>query len=135
MRLLIAIRTYLDRSRVKIQKSNKKSTFFLSFCVALSRTVTGLTDPVAQYGHNLGCSVTGGYVYRGAEIAALKGVYLFSDFCSGRVWGLLQPEEDSLSTVELLKTAIQALSFGESNDGSLFILDLSGTIYHIVAAL
>ena len=100
-----------------------------------SRTVTGLTDPVAQYGHNLGCSVTGGYVYRGAEIAALKGVYLFSDFCSGRVWGLLQPEEDSLSTVELLKAAIQALSFGESNDGSLFILDLSGTIYRIVAAL
>ena len=98
------------------------------------RTVTGLTDPVAQYGHNMGCSVTGGYVYRGAEIDALKGVYLFSDFCSGRVWGLLQPEEDSLSTVELLQAAIQALSFGESNDGSLFILDLSGTIYRIVAA-
>jgi glucose/arabinose dehydrogenase len=99
-----------------------------------SRAAIGLTDPVAQYGRNLGCSVTGGYVYRGTDIADLNGVYLFSDFCSGRIWGLLPPEEDRRPVVELLKANIQAASFGEANDGSLFILDLGGTIYQIVAA-
>jgi glucose/arabinose dehydrogenase len=97
-------------------------------------TPIGLTDPVTQYGHNLGCSVTGGYVYRDIEVADLNGVYLFSDFCSGRVWGLLPPEEGRRPVVELLEADIQASSFGEANDGSLFILDLGGTIYHIVAA-
>lgn len=97
-------------------------------------TSIGLTDPVTQYGHNLGCSVTGGYVYRGTEFADLNGVYLFGDFCSGRVWGLLPPKEGRRPVVELLKADIHASSFGEANDGSLFILDLSGTIYQIVAA-
>lgn len=99
-----------------------------------SRTAIGLTDPVAQYGRNLGCSVTGGYVYRGTEIADLNGVYLFSDFCSGRIWGLLPPEEDRRPVVELLQADIQAASFGEANNGALFILDLGGTIYQVVAA-
>jgi len=98
------------------------------------RTAIGLTDPVTQYGRNRGCSVTGGYVYRGADIADLNGVYLFSDFCSGRVWGLLPPEEGRRPVVELLHVDIQAASFGESNDGTLYILDLGGRIYQIVSA-
>jgi glucose/arabinose dehydrogenase len=99
-----------------------------------SRTATGMIDPVAQYGRNLGCSVTGGYVYRGNEIPDLNGVYLFSDFCSGRIWGLLPSKEGRRPVLELLAADIQASSFGETNDGSLFILDLGGTIYQIVAA-
>jgi glucose/arabinose dehydrogenase len=98
------------------------------------RTAIGLTNPVTQYGRNRGCSVTGGYVYRGADIVDLNGVYLFSDFCSGRVWGLLPPEEGRRPVVELLHVDIQAASFGEANDGTLYILDLGGRIYQIVSA-
>ena len=47
-----------------------------------------LIQPVAQYNHNTGCSVTGGYVYRGPSIPGLDGRYLFSDFCSSQVWSL-----------------------------------------------
>jgi len=98
------------------------------------RNAVGLTDPVAEYGRDLGCSVTGGYVYRGREIADLNGVYLFSDFCSGRVWGLLPPEDDRRPVIELLQADVQAASFAEANDGTVFLLDLSGEIYRIVAA-
>jgi glucose/arabinose dehydrogenase len=51
---------------------------------------TGLTLPVAEYGHSLmgDCSITGGFVYRGGEFPVLQGVYLYGDYCSGRIWGL-----------------------------------------------
>jgi glucose/arabinose dehydrogenase len=49
---------------------------------------TGLVLPVAEYGRDSGCSVTGGRVYRGSRIASLEGVYLYGDFCSGIIWGL-----------------------------------------------
>ena len=42
--------------------------------------------PVAQYPHSLGCSVTGGFVYRGSGVPALLGRYVYADYCSGRVW-------------------------------------------------
>lgn len=98
------------------------------------RSAIGLIDPVAQYGRDLGCSVTGGYVYRGADIPDLQGVYLFSDFCSGRVWGILPKQDDRRPVVELLQTDLQAASFAEANNGALFILDLGGQIHQIVPA-
>ena len=52
---------------------------------------TGLTAPVAEYGHDQGCSVTGGAVYRGSAQPALTGWYVFADYCSGRFW-VLDPE-------------------------------------------
>jgi len=48
---------------------------------------TGLTLPVAEYDHSLGnCSITGGHIYRGSAYPALRGVYLYGDYCSGRIW-------------------------------------------------
>ena len=51
-------------------------------------TATGLVLPVAEYGHDRGCSITGGYVYRGAGVPGLGGTYLYADYCTGTIWGL-----------------------------------------------
>lgn len=92
-----------------------------------------LTLPVAEYLHGSGdCSVTGGYVYRGS-ITALAGVYLYGDFCSGRIWGLRR----SGSTFEnrlLSDTPFLISTFGEDEAGELYLADYaSGDIYRISA--
>jgi glucose/arabinose dehydrogenase len=96
---------------------------------------SGLTDPVAAYGHDLGCSVTGGYVYRGKKIKALQGVYLFGDFCSGKVWGIPSNADKPVKPTLLLESRLSISSFAQDNDGELYLLDYGeGGIYKIVAA-
>lgn len=65
----------------------------------------GLTLPVAEYSHTLGCSVTGGYVYRHSP-PALQGIYFYGDYCSGRIWGLVQVN-GQWQNVELLSSGVQ----------------------------
>jgi len=90
--------------------------------------------PVVEYGHDLGCSVTGGEVYRGEEFPTMQGVYFYGDFCSGRLWGLL-PESDSWQAQALLETGFQISTFGSDQDGNLYLADLrSGQIYRIIAS-
>ncbi len=98
---------------------------------------TGLTPPVFDYGRDAGeCAVTGGYVYRGAQIPSLVGTYLFSDYCTGTLWGL--DAEAALSTgsaaaVQLGTTDLSPSAFGEDESGELYIVDYSaGAIYRIV---
>ena len=62
--------------------------------------------------HALGCSVTGGVIYRGAAIAELQAVYLFGDWCSGRVWGLWRDGDLGWRANELMNTEIPVSSFG-----------------------
>ncbi len=94
-----------------------------------------LIPPVAEYSHSFGCSVTGGYVYRGARIPALVGTYVFGDYCSGRFWGLA-PEDGSggRTMAPLFDGHINLASFGEAHDGRLFAVDLEGALFQIVAA-
>jgi glucose/arabinose dehydrogenase len=93
--------------------------------------------PWVEYGRDLGCSVTGGHVYRGEAIAALDGWYLFSDYCSGLLFGacLCMVVDASVMAPEiLLETGANVSSFGEDADGELYLADhASGTIYRIVA--
>lgn len=93
----------------------------------------GLELPVAEYRHGAdGCSITGGYVYRGAAFPALTGAYLFSDFCSGKIWGL-QQSGDAWERVELADTNLAVSSFGEDEAGELYVTDLGGGgVYRIV---
>lgn len=93
----------------------------------------GLEIPVAEYAHGAGdCSVTGGYVYRGAQFPALVGVYLYGDYCSGRIWGLAR-EGDGWRSVSLLETGLNISSFGEDEAGELYVTDLRrGGVYRIV---
>lgn len=89
--------------------------------------------PVVEYGHDLGCSVTGGEVYRGEEFPTLQGIYFYGDFCSGQLWGLL-PDSDSWQSQALLETGFQISTFGSDQDCNLYLADLgSGKIYRIIA--
>lgn len=92
----------------------------------------GLIDPVHQYGRSLGSSVTGGYVYRGSALPALVGRYLFADYGSGRIWRLV-PNGAGFAAEELLDTSLAIASFGQGNDGELYVVDIAGGgLYKIV---
>ena len=95
----------------------------------------GLILPVAEYTHEVGgCSVTGGYVYRGKDVPALQGTYLFADYCSGKVWGLGRDTTGAWVMSDPIETGAAVSSFGQGEDGELYLTDLnSGTVYQIVA--
>ncbi|HKY28523.1 MAG TPA: PQQ-dependent sugar dehydrogenase [Pyrinomonadaceae bacterium] len=87
--------------------------------------MTGLTLPVVEYDHSLGCSVTAGYVYRAATFPRMQGLFFYGDFCSGRIWGLRQ-ENNVWQATLLLDTAINISTFGEDQQGNLFVADYNG---------
>ena len=89
--------------------------------------------PLATYSHELGCSVTGGVVYRGAELPWLVGAYLFADYCSGRVWAL-QPGERGGSVQQLEQLDAQIASFGVDARGEVYLLTFDGPILRLSRA-
>jgi glucose/arabinose dehydrogenase len=95
---------------------------------------TGLTLPVAEYDHSTGdCAVIGGYVYRGTAIPGLAGRYLFGDECSGRI-RVLTPGPDAANASILLNTNLQLTSFGQDDQGELYVAaGTAGEILEIVA--
>jgi len=91
--------------------------------------------PIAVYSHSLGCAVVGGYVYRGSAYPALAGAYLFSDNCSGRIWALTANGASSQTPQELLNTGMAISSFGQGEDGTLYVTDLvGGSVYQVTGA-
>ena len=88
--------------------------------------------PIHVYGREGGaCSVTGGYVYRGAA-AALKGAYFFSDWCEGRLRYVRQNNGVVTEVVDLGVTVPSITAFGEDHEGELYAISLGGTIFKIV---
>jgi len=89
-----------------------------------------LVWPVAVYPHTEGCSITGGYVYRGSEVPALRGRYVYGDFCSGRIWSLPagggRPQLLALPRLEGLS------SFGLES-GELYATTLGGSVLRLAA--
>ena len=83
---------------------------------------TDLTLPVFVYDHSLGCSVTGGHVYRGSAIPSLQGVYLFGDLCSGRVWGL-RKSGAAWDNALLADTTLTITTFGEDESGNVYVVN------------
>ena len=80
-----------------------------------------------------GCSVTGGYIYRGKKIKSLYGLYIFSDFCSGKIWAFDQNSNQTTEITTSLLSSDQHMiaSFGEDIYNELYIVDYLGTIYKI----
>lgn len=93
---------------------------------------SGLTLPVAEYDHSQGCSVTGGHVYRGAQIPSLQGYYIYGDYCSGNIWALAYDGSVVTENILLVDSGLSITSFGEDLAGNLYILDRQGGIYTLV---
>ncbi len=94
----------------------------------------GLTLPVFDYTHTDGCSVTGGFVYRGGSFLTMQGIYIFGDYCSGKIWGL-QPDGQNWAAQILKDTSYSISSFGEDEAGELYLVAYSssnGAVYRIV---
>ena len=91
---------------------------------------SSLTPPVLSYTHSVGCSVTGGYVYRGAAVPTLAGQYLYGDYCSGRIWSAQKVGAGPWTATELGVSAHKISTFGEDEAGELYFADYaSGDIF------
>jgi glucose/arabinose dehydrogenase len=92
----------------------------------------GLTLPILEYTHGFGCSITGGYRYRGARFPRLRGSYFYGDYCSGRIWGAAQANGAWTSRV-MLSTSLAISTFGEDANGELYLADIDGgVLYQVV---
>jgi glucose/arabinose dehydrogenase len=94
---------------------------------------TPLIFPVAEYGHDAGQSVTGGFVYRGAELPDWYGVYLYGDFASGKVWGLLRLVDGSWQNSLLFETGALISSFGQDENGEIYLVNYNGELLRLVS--
>lgn len=92
----------------------------------------GLLLPVAEYSHSSGdgCSVTGGYVYRGS-MPEWNGIYIYGDYCSGKVWGVFQ-SNGTWQNQLLFEMGVTITSFGEDEAGELYLASDSGSVYKLV---
>lgn len=88
-----------------------------------------LDDPIFEYDHRQGCSITGGVVYRGLDLTDWQGVYLFGDYCSGSVWGLLNLSNSAWQARHLFETNARITSFGENAAGDVYLADYQGGIF------
>ncbi len=94
----------------------------------------GLTDPVAEYSHNFGCSVSGGVVVRSPTLQAWDGVYLYGDFCSGLVLGMARDASAAWQTAVLFDTGLRITSFGADAAGEVYLLDRGGAVFRLEPA-
>jgi glucose/arabinose dehydrogenase len=106
-----------------------------SGCATLGLTRQGLLVwPVNVYSHSLGCSVTGGFAYRGTQLTRrLRGWYFFGDFCSGTIWRLRVSGSGRLAAGRRVvrDTAHGITSFGEGTGGELYVATAAGTVYKL----
>ncbi|MDQ4075691.1 MAG: PQQ-dependent sugar dehydrogenase [Chloroflexota bacterium] len=94
----------------------------------------GLVVPVTEYDHSQGISVTGGYVYRGSEFPELQGGYFFSDYGSGLLWAIPADVQSLIEPTIVLDTGLNVSSFGEDEEGELYLTDIAGgTLYQVVS--
>lgn len=94
----------------------------------------GMIDPVAEYSHDDGCSITGGIVVHDDALPDWNGVYLYGDYCSGTIWGLVRKATGEWVTAVLFDSGFRISSFGQDSAGRVYVVDLSGGLYRLTAA-
>ena len=93
-----------------------------------------LEPPIFEYSQKAGgCSITGGYVYRGSRLPSLYGAYIYGDFCSGKIWALRYDGRQVTENVELVDSGISISAFGEDQNKELYILSFDRKIYQLEA--
>jgi len=90
---------------------------------------SGLTMPIVEYGHDVGQSITGGFVYRGSNVPQLIGKYIYADFVSGRIWSLEYSGGEVIENAELFDTDLLISTFGTDANNELFFCAFDGKIY------
>ncbi len=90
---------------------------------------SGLELPVAEYGREEGCSVTGGYVYRGSRLPELAGAYVYGDYCTGKIWALRHDGNEITEHLQIADSSLNISSFAQSPAGEIFILSFDEKIY------
>lgn len=91
-------------------------------------------EPISEYDHSFGRSITGGRVYRGTAIPDLGAWYVFGDFTSGRLFGIREDSVVGTSPEVFRETGLQIVSFAEDTDGEIYVLNFGGTIHQVVDA-
>ena len=94
---------------------------------------TDMEPPLREYGHDQGCSVTGGYVYRATRLPELSGAYLYGDFCSGRIWAVRAVDGVVIDHGLVVDSGLRIPSFGIDEAGEVYVLAHDGGIYRFVA--
>jgi hypothetical protein len=87
--------------------------------------------PIFEYDHGEGCSVTGGYVYRGKSRPAERGRYILGDYCSGTIWSLRVASGEARDVRKESFSVESLTSFGEDSGGELYAVSGNGTIYRL----
>jgi len=93
-----------------------------------------LIHPAAEYSHSDGCSVTGGVVIRDPGLTEWQGIYLYGDYCSGTIWGLLRDARGNWQSMQLFSSGYSISSFGEDLSGAVYVVDLNGAVYRLERA-
>jgi glucose/arabinose dehydrogenase len=103
--------------------------------MATTCSTAGKTLPITAYAHgsgdSVGCAVTGGYIYRGTLQPALQGQYILGDYCSGRIWTMYQ-DEYVANLVSQGQFAVNISSFGEGENGEIYLTGLGGRLYRVI---
>jgi glucose/arabinose dehydrogenase len=94
--------------------------------------VTVMVNPIWEYDHSFGNSITGGFVYRGTEFSELQGKYIYGDYGSGLIWALEFSNGALVSNDLLVDTPINIPSFGIDGNNNLYICGFDGSIYYLV---
>ncbi len=92
----------------------------------------GLQAPILEYSHDVGCAVAAGYRYRGAAISELDGVYFYGDYCSGVMFAATE-SNGQWSVLDTIETGFSITSFGEDEQGEIYLTDYSGQAVYRIA--
>jgi glucose/arabinose dehydrogenase len=94
--------------------------------------------PILVYNHgtndSIGCAITGGYVFRGAGFPELTGTYLYGDYCTGNLWGAVRNSNNQWTNVLIADTNFVISSFGQAENGDVYIVDYTGRLLRITRA-